>query len=711
MANWRVKYRGSFKSVGGVSYRVEIMTSESVPEGAEEVQFAYETPVEIEWNEVDKLEPIQGSCLTLTLQSLKDRQFIDLYSIETGAIRADVYRDGKLYWSGQLDTELYEEPYSTERDYDVTFSFSDFAVLERKNWSKKGISTIQEVIEECVAAMGIYSYGVNKYISTARYNGGEGIDLSTLYVVNENFYDEDGEAMTMREVLEETLRPFGLRMVQKGGYLWLYDLNAVWNALETSEVWWKSDDSHLGVDVVYNNVKLTLSPYAESTVLDGALQHDEVLPERELGRLYLTENDWTGMVANAADGFRITTGSQEGLGLTLTNGAMFYRIDSDYSGSDEAGVVWSYRGNMPSNYDTLMLNNFSRAKNNGVCVAEPIITTERGFLGYVGYMDNYYQLKITLDLLFDTRYNPFESAGKRNEEKNWERLNDWCNFGYVPVMLYLKDSKGNILMHYENSGVIDTNSYKHENTKCKWVEGTGKWGCMWLCYYDWDNRKSATGFGGWQKNKPIIGYYRDGLPKKWKTMGEGELISLPPHKGGYLELQVGRGIYQFDYKREEKDIYSRARWLLYKNPTVKVVKKNGTDIDFEDIEDTAWINRAAKEELTIDTIIGTPDKRYSPTSRGLVMDSAYSAIKEFCRGGVYGRLEHLLIGTVYSQYASRHNTLTGTVAILPEMRLYTDASTEGKYILLSEVQDLMQDSSEITMAELTEENYQGVEYK
>ena len=90
MANWRVKYRGSFKSVGGVSYRVEIKTSESVPEGVEEVQFAYETPVEIEWNEVDKLEPIQGSCLTLTLQSLKDRQFIDLYSIETGVIRADV---------------------------------------------------------------------------------------------------------------------------------------------------------------------------------------------------------------------------------------------------------------------------------------------------------------------------------------------------------------------------------------------------------------------------------------------------------------------------------------------------------------------------------------------------------------------------------------------------------------------------------------------
>jgi len=147
----QVIYTGSFRSVDGVLYRVDILSSDTSFASSQEVKFAYDTPVEIEWNEVDKLEPVQGSCLTLTLQSLKDRQFINLYSIEVGTMRADVYRNGKLYWSGQLDTELYEEPYSEKTDYDVTFSFSDFAVLDRVKWSKTGVCTIQDVIDTCIA--------------------------------------------------------------------------------------------------------------------------------------------------------------------------------------------------------------------------------------------------------------------------------------------------------------------------------------------------------------------------------------------------------------------------------------------------------------------------------------------------------------------------------------------------------------------------------
>ena len=702
----QVIYTGSFRSVDGVLYRVDILSSDTSFASSQEVKFAYDTPVEIEWNEVDKLEPVQGSCLTLTLQSLKDRQFINLYSIEVGTMRADVYRNGKLYWSGQLDTELYEEPYSEKTDYDVTFSFSDFAVLDRVKWSKTGVCTIQDVIDTCIAAMGIKYNGVQKFISTKTSQYGSAINFSSLYVLNDNFYDEDGEAMTMREVLDEVLRPFALRMVQKGGYLYIFDMNAVYSDMDTEEVWWKGDDAYLGVDVVYNNVKVTFSPYADAKLVNTELEHDNVLPDKEATRKYLMDYDWD----NAADGFRIVVGDQDDLPMTLANGAKYYRIDSDFSGNDEAGVIWGYKGNGKTNYSQNLLNSFVKARNNGVCTSVPIISTKPSFLGYVSYKRTSFKLKVTLDLLFDVRYNPFEDASGKNESGNWERLNDWCNVGYVPVMLYLKDASGKILYHYENSGVIDLDGYKHTAANSKWVSGAGKWGCMWLCYYDWDNRKSKTGFGGWSKNKPIIGYYRGGLPKKWKAMGDGEFIDLPPYNGGFLELHIGRGIYQFDYKREEKDIYSRARWLMYQTPTVTLVNSNGTDISLDDIEDTAWINKAAKEELTIDTILGTLGKTWSPSARGLVMDSTYKAYQTFYRAGVEDRLERLLIGTVYSQYGSRHNTLSGTVRLLPDLKIYTDASSSGKYILLSEVQNLLQDSSEITMAELSADNYEGIEF-
>jgi hypothetical protein len=233
---------------------------------------------------------------------------------------------------------------------------------------------------------------------------------------------------------------------------------------------------------------------------------------------------------------------------------------------------------------------------------------------------------------------------------------------------------------------------------------------MYLGYYDFDNRKSSTGFGGWKTNKQIIGYYRDSLPKKWEAMGDGEFIELPP-TGGWLELHVGKGIHQFDYKREEKDIWSKARWLMYKSPTVTVVNSNGTSVEQDDVEDTAWVNKSAKEEYTIDTIVGTLGKTYNASARGLVMDSSYKAIQTFSRAGITDRLERLLIGTVYSQYASRKTTLSGTVRLLPAMAVLTDESSRGKYILLSEVQDLMQDTSEIEMAEFSADSYEGIEYE
>jgi hypothetical protein len=234
---------------------------------------------------------------------------------------------------------------------------------------------------------------------------------------------------------------------------------------------------------------------------------------------------------------------------------------------------------------------------------------------------------------------------------------------------------------------------------------------MYLAYYDFENRKSASGFGGWKKNRQIIGYYRDDLPKKWEARGEGEFIDLPP-RGGWLELQIGRGIHQFDYKREEKDVWSIARWLMYKDPTITIVNKNGTSVEQEDIEDTAWVNRSAKEEYSIDTIVGTlGEKNYSASARGLIMDKNYQATQTFYRAGATDRLERLLIGTVYSQYGSRKATLSGTVRLLPDLKVLTDETMSGRYMLLSEVQDLMQDASEIKMAEFSADIYEGIEYK
>ena len=114
--------------------------------------------------------------------------------------------------------------------------------------------------------------------------------------------------------------------------------------------------------------------------------------------------------------------------------------------------------------------------------------------------------------------------------------------------------------------------------------------------------------------------------------------------------------------------------------------------------------------MKIDTILGTL-KEASPAAQGqLFLTSDKSVKNSFYRAEVTDQLERLLIGTIYSNYATRHNTLAGTVALLPSFGIYTDTNEPGKYLLLSETQHLKEDESEILMVQFDADNYKGVEF-
>ena len=734
-----IRYSGSFYSLDGSTWRVDILQEGyggtqpgvlSFPDGGD-------TPLEIAWKETDKLDPVQSSSATLKIISDTDRRFIDLYTVDVGAIRMDVYRNNTLYWSGTLDTELYEEPYSYKDGYTVTLTFSDFASLDRMDWSGTGLITVFNLISTCLERSGIHFSGINRSnISTGLYSSSR-LTLEDISVLQENFYDEDGIPMTAREVLEETLRPLALRIIQKAGAIYIYDLNAVYS-LSPSRIQWDGTDAILSADKIYNNVRVTFSPYGDAEMMKGTVEEDPAQTAESSGGTTIKQNyekDAYGALV-ALDGFKLFYDDRHESNMEIFGEKVkFFQIRSIYSGQDETGVIATYKhghsavaeedGASSNVTHRLMVPKDCGTIANGNVSSTTIIKCPTAFLGYVSYRRSEYKLRINLQLLFDVRYNPFEQEGDYNDNASWrnglfnlskhdgpyQNMQDWCNFGYVPIKLSLVDAAGNALYHFENRSVLESSSYNHSG-KARWVAGAASWGQAYLCYYDFEDRKSKTGFGGWKSNRQIIGYYRDGLPDKWKALDDGEYIDLPP-VGGYLLLEIGSGIHQFDYKREVKDIYKFCRWIAYKEPSITLCRKNYKEAEAEDLEDSAWLNRAAKEELSIDTKIGTLHERHGvPNAKGQFFNpSGNNVIYEFHRAGVTDRLERLLIGTVYSQYASRHNVLSGTARLLPTFGLYSDAATEGKFILLSEVQDCKSDTSEITMSELSEDNYQGIDYE
>jgi hypothetical protein len=722
-----------------------------------ELMLAADTPVAIEWSEAAKTDALRPSALTLRLNSHEDRRYIDLYRIEPCALRLNLYLsepdegDGaydeeSLYWSGTLDTELYEEPYAWRKDYELELTFADMGVLDRLYWQETGLLSIKAIIDTCVSAMGLdervvpvrrlYGTSGGKLISTLNASDGSDIDFSTLYVDCANFFDEDGEGLSMQDVLEGVLLPFGLSITQKHGKLYLADLNAMAALKVHPEVEWMSDDAVLSVDKVYNNVELTFSPYADLDLIDGSLDADDILPDGkspdDVGTPEDADPDWvnpytvdsytyyTGVnksdATGIAPGFKLYIGRQT-VDQFTTQGKL-YRVEPIYSGNAEAGVIT--RAISPDlGSSTATANSNTIAYNGGFGLYDPtganttgswsagsgaIITTPRA---YVSASDKggKWGLRVNLSALIDPRYNPFETADDNNSKSNVDSWSERVNFAAIPMRLAVYDQPtgGTMIAYYTNSAVVLSKSYTGTRG---WSTGAN-YGLAnaYLCYYDFSDRKGSTGLNGWSDNKQSIGCYRKSLPVAWDKRPAGEVIALPP-VSGWIELSIGYGLFQQNYKGEQKDVGGLVKWALFKAPKVSVVDSYGNDPDADDVVEAAYINRKAKEQLTLSTIVGTPPDSVPPSARGAIRLADGSRVEQFTRAGQTDRLERLLINTVYSHHAERHATLSGTVELLTGFYAYRERSMPGVLFgLLSERQDLLADTSEVLMAELSADEY------
>lgn len=208
-----------------------------------------DSPLTIEWAETNKIDPIQGSTANLVVNSSSDRQLLHLAkSVAAGDVQLRVFRDNVLWWSGTLDSEGYEEPYTSGKYYDVILTFSDFGILNRLRWERTGRESYSTILQACLSRADIYYSQLLQNISTVHENNAA-LNLANIILDNANFYDEEGEALTCFEVLRGILQPFALRIVQRAGQICIYDLNAA-ASLQAVDVEWMGDDAMISHDGV-----------------------------------------------------------------------------------------------------------------------------------------------------------------------------------------------------------------------------------------------------------------------------------------------------------------------------------------------------------------------------------------------------------------------------------------------------------------------------
>ena len=347
---------GEFVSVAGIIWRVEILQEADADfEVIGSLAFPADEPLVIEWGNKSKEEVICSSVATLKIISPGDRTYEDLYSIEVGRVRLDVYRNNALYWSGCIDTEFYEEPYEMLNGYEVSLTFSDFGVLDRLKYDLADMRTLYEIVNYCAGRCGINCGGIDDSLISTQLTASSGaLSLKSLQVRSDNFYDEDGEASTLAEVIEGILQPLALRMIQRCGKIYIYDLNGLYVKANVKQIIWDGDSQTMGVDKVYNNAKITWSTYAQS----GNLLPDKCWPESiETDASLMALNNLAGGSKNGANyfsyhystvlddwidatdcGFTIWTAT-EGNNAELGENVRFFKIVPQYDGTESEGIA------------------------------------------------------------------------------------------------------------------------------------------------------------------------------------------------------------------------------------------------------------------------------------------------------------------------------------------------------------------------------------
>ena len=703
--------------------------------------------VVIEWGEVSKEEPLCPSTATIRVISPDDGTYQNLYTIKAGSVGMRIYREGRLYWEGTLDAEFYEEPYERSHNYVVALTFSDFGMLDRVPLPLRSIVTLQQVLTTAQQCAALEHLTLDTSMVSLQNENGGLYPFGNIAVNADNWRDDTGTYASLKQVLTDMLQPLALRLVSRGGRLYLYDLHGLYTTAQREKINWMGSSQTLSVDKVVNDCTLTFSPNVEATLLTGEVNFTD---PASIGNISTAHTYFKPLPyarnAPAIRDFAIFLGAGKGLGYVNDN-AKYFSLLPLSGGSQATGVAWtianqrlkdttwssgSVFATAAANADTTPPFLLNKAESDATWV---VMKSHRAYVPPCSSPD--YMLRLTLPILVDVRYNPFQEASPINEtERNdYQYFKVRAGWAFLPVAINLYDAQGNVLMHYTNRGLIESAGIPSSlGLGGTWEEGEGECDDAWLAYYDPKDPVENTGLSGWASNRPCIGradsQVRTFLPLAdnnkshaydiLDSFGVGQPIPYPPISG-YVEVTVYGGIMIFDYGYEGSyrtyhDMIKKIRWMLYKAPKLEIARCYGNfgAAELDDVQLRAVVNPDAREHMSIALACGTHPET-APSARGLLYyynspegrRAQFGAVHTLMRAGDKGSPERLLLNTIFSQFSTRHTKLSGVCALAQHpLSLFTEACQGDRvFIATGLTANLIEDTQEATFVELSPESF------
>jgi hypothetical protein len=208
----------------------------------------------------DKYVPIVGSSLTFEIISSYQLQYQEFFTSSDLKYRVDLFKNGSLYWTGYVQSDIYTEPY-VKGSFPIQITATDgLANLKNVNYDASAMTTvnggycitIDEWLRKNLENLQLFNYGgIDFYIY-------EAVDLeldnapastSPLTYLHLNYQAKDGE--TIYSILEGLMNSFACRIFQKNGAYYILPIDLIYN--ESIVYRYRVDDAG-GLDPTYTEV-------------------------------------------------------------------------------------------------------------------------------------------------------------------------------------------------------------------------------------------------------------------------------------------------------------------------------------------------------------------------------------------------------------------------------------------------------------------------
>lgn len=156
----------------------------------------------------------------------------DLFSTDYWMHRITLYANGVAVWCGFIKPELYTQDYSSDKFNLEINCYSAMSVLEfveyKQAGEERGFVSLWSLLKKCVEeSRGLYTaiYIPHVYsVSQSEYNNWNN-PLESMMVSEQNFFDEDDNPMSLKEVLEEIMKLMNWTCADWNGELFFIDVD------------------------------------------------------------------------------------------------------------------------------------------------------------------------------------------------------------------------------------------------------------------------------------------------------------------------------------------------------------------------------------------------------------------------------------------------------------------------------------------------------